>query len=158
MTYPYRGEVGASRIQFTLDNKGVRPTQFVAARAVEEARRLRPRRPAGGTEPKLSSIFSESYKRDHIRTKVGQLHTDIRQCYLATEFDPVEHAYENYLIKIARDGTVTETGAPGTDQRSLELERWMDRAFRKVNWGPPPGGRDAEIKLGFKALPAWRSQ
>ena len=156
--FQYRGEIGESQIRFTLDNQGEPPTQFVAARTVEEARRLRPRLPTGGTEPELSSIVGGPYELDHIKTKVRQLHTDIRQCYVATEFDPVDHAYAYYFLKIARDGTVTETGAPGTDQRSVELDRCMYRTFRNVNWGSPPGGRDAEIKLGFKALPAWRSQ
>ena len=157
-TFQYKGEIGESQVQFTLNNKGEPPTQFVAARTVEEARRLRPRQPSGGTEPELSSIDGGPYELDYIKTKVSQLHTDIRQCYVDTEFDPVDHAYAYYFVKIARDGTVTETGSPGTDQRSVKLDRCMDRAFRNVNWGPPPGGQDAEITLGFKALPAWRSQ
>lgn len=156
--FQYRGEIVESQIQFTLDNKGEPPTKFVAARTVEEARRLRPRRPSGGTEPSLTSIDAGPYKLDHIRTKVNQLHIDIRQCYIATEFDPVDHVYVYYFLKIGRDGTVSETGAPGTDQRSVELDRCMDRVFRNVNWGATPNAMDAEIRLGFKALPAWRSQ
>jgi hypothetical protein len=156
--FQYRGEIAQSQIQFTLDNKGEPPTKFVAARTVEEARRLRPTLPTGGTEPRLVTIVGGPYRVDHIRTKVSQLHTDIRKCYVATEFDPVDHAYEYYFLKIAPDGTVRETGAPGTDQRSVELDRCMDRAFRNVNWGAPPSGGDAEIRLGFKALPAWRSR
>ncbi len=156
--FQYRGETVESQIQFTLDNKFEPPTKFVAARTVEEARRLRPRRPSGGTEPRLTSIHTGPYKLDHIKTKVNQLHIDIRQCYIATEFDPVDHDNVLYFLKIGRNGTVSETGAPGTDQRSVELDGCMDRAFRNVNWGATPNGMDAEIRLGFKALPAWRIQ
>ncbi len=39
--FQYRGEIGDSQIQFTLDNKGELPTKFVAARTEEKARRLR---------------------------------------------------------------------------------------------------------------------
>jgi hypothetical protein len=157
-SFQYRGEIEESQIQFTLDTQGEPPTKFVAARTVTEAQRLRPRLPTGGTEPRLTSIIGGPYKVDHIRTKVSQLHTDIRQCYVATEFDPVDHVYVYYFLKITPDGTVKETGAPGTDQRSVELDRCMGRAFRNVNWGAHPSGGDVEIRLGFEALPAWRSR
>lgn len=156
--FQYRGEIVESQIQFALDNKDKQPTKFIAARTVEEARRLRPRRPSGGTEPRLANVVAGPYEPDHIRTKVSQLHLDIRQCYIATEFDPVDHVYVTYFLKIGRDGTVSETGAPGTDQRSVELDRCMDSVFRKASWGATPDGMDAEIRLGFKAPPAWRSQ
>ena len=52
-SFQYRGKIEESSIQFTLDNQGEPPTRFVAARTVEEARRLRPRLPTGGTEPEL---------------------------------------------------------------------------------------------------------
>jgi len=40
-TFQYRGKIGESQIQFTLDNKGDPPTTFFAARTVAEARKLR---------------------------------------------------------------------------------------------------------------------
>lgn len=157
-SFQYRAEIGESQLQFTLDNQSELPTRFVAARTVEAARKLLPRLPTGGTEPILSSIVAGAYELEYIKLKVRELHTDIRKCFVATEFDPVDHVYVNYFLKIAQDGTVMETGAPGTDQRSSELDRCMDRAFRNTNWGSPPGNGDTEIKLAFEALPAWRSQ
>ena len=157
-TFQYRGEIGESQIQFTLDNKGEQPTNFVAVRTAEEARQLRPGLPAGGTEPKLTSVTAGPYKPEHIRAKVSQLHTDIRQCYITNEFDPVEHISVYYFLKIGRDGTVIKTGATGADQRSIGLDQCMDRAFRKVNWGATPDGTDADVRLGFKAVPSWRPQ
>ena len=156
--FQYRGELGAEQIQFTLNSDGELPTSFVAARTIEAARRLRPRLPTGGTEPRLVSIVGGPYELEHIRTIVSQLHLDIRRCYVANEYAPVDHVNLFYFLKIAHDGTLLETGAPGTDQRSVELDRCMDAVFRKVNWGVPSAAGDAEIRLGFEALPAWRSQ
>lgn len=156
-TFQYRGEVVGSHIQFTLDNRNEPPTKFVAARSMEDALQLRPRLPSGGTEPRLTSITAGPYSLDHIRTKVSQLNTDIRQCYIATEFDPVDHVYADYHLKIAQDGSVKKTETYGT-QRSVELDHCMNQAFQKLNLGVSPSGSDTEIRLGFKALPAWRSQ
>lgn len=156
--FQYSGEIGESQIQFTLDNPGEPPTKFVAARTVEAARQLQPRLPTGGTEPTLQNIIAGPYAVDHVKTKVTQLHADIRRCYVAAEYDPVDHASQSFLLRLAPDGTVKETGGVGADQRSVELDRCMDRAFRNVNWGATPGGEDTEIRLGFTALPAWRSR
>lgn len=157
-TYQYRAQISDAQIKFTLDNEGTPPTKFVAARSIEEAHRAAPRLSTGGKDPHLSGFETGPYEIAYIRTKVDQVYADVKECYVSAEFDPVDHVYTYYFVKIARDGTVTETGAPGTDQRSVELDRCMDRVFRRVNWGPPPSGSDTQIKLGFKALPDWRVQ
>jgi hypothetical protein len=74
------------------------------------------------------------YKLDHIRTKVSHLHIDIRKCYVDTEFDPVDHVYVLYFLKITQDGTVRETGAPGTNQRSVELNLNAGSGLELCNW------------------------
>jgi hypothetical protein len=107
----------------------------------------------------LNSLVSGPYEPDHVTGMINQLAPDIRECFIATEFDPVEHTYTNFFVKIAPDGSVKETGAPGTDERSVKLDQCMDQALRKASWGHPPGDLDlTEIRIGFAALPAWRSQ
>jgi hypothetical protein len=156
--FHYRGEIGEAQISFILDNQNEPPTKFVIARSPEEARRLRPRQPTGGTDPKLVSIDRGPYELEQVRSKVSQLQLDIRQCYLAAEFDPIDHAYVDYLLKIAPDGTLKEVEFLGTAPRSTELDRCMGQVFQRMNWGAYASGERAEIRLGFKALPAWRSQ
>jgi hypothetical protein len=70
---------------------------------------------------------------------------------------PRRHAYVYYFVKIGSDGKATEVGAPGTDERSAKLDQCMGLVFRSVTWEPTPDGKSTEIRLGFKALPEWRS-
>jgi TIR domain len=158
IVYEYTGQVQGARIQFTLDAAGELMTRFVAARTPQEATTAAPRLATGGTNPQLSNLISGPYKADYIKAKVGEHQEAIRSCYVPTEFDPVDHVYVDYFVRVGADGKVTEVGAPGSDRRSVELDRCMDRIFRTVNWGPPPNGSSTEIRLGFKALPRWRSQ
>jgi hypothetical protein len=156
--YEYAGQVKGPTIEFTLDNEGEPKTRLVAARTPDEARRRVPRLATGGTDPRLSFLATGAYGTDTIKAAVGKRQEAIRSCYLATEFDPVEHSSVHYLVKIGPDGRVTEVGPPGTDPRSAELDRCMARVLRSVDWGPPPDGRGTEIHLAFTALPAWRSR
>jgi TIR domain len=157
-TYQYRGHLVGTRLEFILDNEGNPPTRFVAARTIEEAMAAVPKQASGGTDPHLASIDAGPYPIDQIKLRVLDHLDAIKQCYVATEFDSVDHAYVYYLVKIDPAGSAVEVRPPGTDERSVELDRCMDRVLRAVDWGRPPKTGGAEIKLGFTALPAWRSQ
>ncbi len=158
VVYQYRGEVRGARIHFTLDNEGNPSTRFVAARTPDEAKSAAPRLPTGGTKPNLSSLIAGSYGVDLIRTKIGEQQNAIRSCYVATEFDSVDHVFVGYVVAIGANGRVIEVRPQGSDQRSVDLDRCMERVLRSVNWGAPPNGRNSEIRLMFRALPSWRSQ
>jgi TIR domain-containing protein len=155
--FQYQGKVSGSQINFILHNMGIKPTNFIAARTLEQARKFGPRRATGGIEPRPTHFQAGAYKLNHVKTKVRELKREIKACYVASEFDPVDHVQAYYYLKITPDGTVTESGAPGTDQRSISLDRCMDSVFRSINWGKTPTGQETEIRIGFKALPSWRS-
>jgi hypothetical protein len=158
VTYQYRGHLVGTRLEFTLDNEDNPPTKFVAARTREEATAAVPKLATGGTDPELNSIEAGPYPIDQIKLRVLEQRDAIKQCYIAAEFAPVDHAYVYYLVKIDAAGSAVDVRPPGTDERSVELDRCMDRVLRAVDWGRPPKPGDAEIKLGFTALPAWRSE
>jgi hypothetical protein len=158
ITYQYRGRLLASRLEFILDNEDNPPTKFVAVRTRKEATAVVPKLASGGTDPRLVGIDAGPYSIDQIKLRVLEQEDAIKNCYIATEFDPVDHAYVYYLVKIDAAGSAVEVRPPGTDERSVKLDKCMDRVLRTVEWGRPPKQGGAEIKLGFKALPDWRSQ
>jgi hypothetical protein len=157
IVYQYTGRIVRSRIQFTLDNESAPPTRFVAARTTQEAKTAAPKLATGGTDPRLTYLSSGPYSTDAIKAKVAEQQEAIKSCYVATEFDPIEHASVFYFVKIGPDGKATEVGAPGTDPRSAKLDQCMELVFRSVTWEPTPDGKSTEIRLAFTALPSWRS-
>ena len=91
------------------------------------------------------------YELDYVRGLVNAQMGPVTACFVAAEYDPVEHQFPYYSITVDDAGAVLSVKPPGTDDRDLALDACMAKVFRSIAWGAPKSVEERHFEVGFTA-------
>jgi hypothetical protein len=152
VAFLYRGTLGPDTIRFTVEEEGAGdpPVAFTASRiSAEQANRIA----TGGTRPQLGGMETGNlYRPDRVRQLVASRQGAIDACYVAAEFDGLNHEFVTFRL------TLSALGAPeqfDMRPRVASLESCMRNALSAIAWGPTDTGKGGTVRLSINARLPW---
>ena len=152
VAYLCRGTVGPDTIRFTVEEEGTGdpPVAFTASRiSAEQANRIA----TGGTQPRLSGIATSNlYSPDRVRELVASRQGAIDPCYVAAEFDEVNHEFVDFHLTLSALGAAEQVEMRPT---VASLESCMRNALSEIEWGQTDTGKGGTVRLSINARLPW---
>jgi hypothetical protein len=108
-----------------------------------------PRKQMAGPNPYISSGTYEKYDIDKSKAAIGVVMPAVKQCYVATEFEPPDHQFTYWTFTMDAAGNVTSVRRTTSADPHPRFDACMIAALRQVKWPAMPGGGTAQV--GFSA-------
>jgi serine/threonine protein kinase len=103
-----------------------------------------------GTDPRIMGGAFGKYDIEKTKAAVNAVMPAIKACYVATEFEPPDHQFTNWVLTADAAGNVTSARRKTEYDPHPKLDTCLKSAFRLVKLQPMPGGGETEIHLSAR--------